>query len=183
MISISKQAILQIHQKRAAKAKRLLEDAANSKSRLDRMAKTRPELIYGGFYDAANQEYSEANILLGLVRRGSFIAPEDVGVSAVNYVLGLADVIGECRRMALDFLREGQIEKGEECLRLMDGVFIELMTLDETYMLVPGLRRKNDVARKIIEITRGDITQEVRRKTLEERLIELQETITKRKLK
>jgi predicted translin family RNA/ssDNA-binding protein len=41
------------------------------------------------------------------------------------------------------------------------------MTMDEAYMLVPGLRRKCDVARRIIETTRGDITQEVRRNSLE----------------
>jgi predicted translin family RNA/ssDNA-binding protein len=37
-------------------------------------------------------------------------------------------------------------------------------------MLVPGLRRKCDTARKIIEITRGDVTQEIRRSALEKYL-------------
>jgi predicted translin family RNA/ssDNA-binding protein len=49
----------------------------------------------------------------------------------------------------------------------MDEIYIELMAMDEAYMLVPGLRRKCDVARRIIESTRGDVTQEVRRKSLE----------------
>jgi translin len=52
----------------------------------------------------------------------------------------------------------------------MDEIFVELLALDETYMLVPGLRRKSDIARRIIEATRGDITQEVRRKSLEDYL-------------
>jgi predicted translin family RNA/ssDNA-binding protein len=52
-------------------------------------------------------------------------------------------------------------------LKTMDEIYIELMAMDEAYMLVPGLRRKCDVARRIIEATRGDITQEVRRKSLE----------------
>jgi translin len=52
----------------------------------------------------------------------------------------------------------------------MDEIYVELMALDEAYMLVPGLRRKSDVARRIIEATRGDITQEVRRKSLEDYL-------------
>jgi translin len=82
-------------------------------------------------------------------------------------VLGLADVIGELRRRALDALREGNVSKGEECLQLMDEIYIELMAMDESYMLVVGLRRKCDVARKIIEITRGDVTQEMRRSQLE----------------
>jgi predicted translin family RNA/ssDNA-binding protein len=37
-------------------------------------------------------------------------------------------------------------------------------------MLVPGLRHKSDIARRIIESTRGDITLEVRRKSLEDQL-------------
>jgi len=85
-------------------------------------------------------------------------------------VLGLADVVGEYRRLTLDALREGNVAKGEKCLKLMDEIYVELMGMDEAYMLVPGLRRKCDVARKIIEITRGDITQEVRRKSLEDHL-------------
>ncbi len=67
-------------------------------------------------------------------------------------------------------LREGDVAKGEKCLQTMDEIYVELEALDEAYMLVPGLRRKNDVARRIIESTRGDITQEVRRKSLEDYL-------------
>jgi translin len=97
-------------------------------------------------------------------------------VPLVDYVLGLADVIGECRRVVLDALREGDAEKGEEYLKTMDGIYVELMALDEAYMLVPGLRRKCDVARRIIETTRGDVTQEVRRKALEDYLKRLERT-------
>jgi predicted translin family RNA/ssDNA-binding protein len=44
------------------------------------------------------------------------------------------------------------------------------LALDEAYMLVPGLRHKSDTARRIIENTRGDVTLEVRRKSLEDYL-------------
>lgn len=93
--------------------------------------------------------------------------PNEINVPAVDYVLGLADVIGEYRRLVLDLLREGDAEKGEACLQTMDEIYMALMAMDEAYMLVPGLRRKCDVARRIIETTRGDITQELRRKALE----------------
>jgi predicted translin family RNA/ssDNA-binding protein len=56
----------------------------------------------------------------------------------------------------------------------MDEIYVELMAMDEAYMLVPGLRRKCDIARKIIETTRGDITQEVRRSELERQLKKLE---------
>jgi len=167
--SLSKQAILQIHQKKMQKAKKLIQEASEIIKKLQAISNTHPELIYGGSYSAAHQEYSEANILLNLIEKQEFVAPREINVSAADYVLGLADVIGEYRRLTLDYLREGNIEKGEECLQIMDEIFIELMALDET-LLVSGLRRKNDVARKIIEITRGDITQETRRNALEEHL-------------
>ena len=61
----------------------------------------------------------------------------------------------------------------------MDQIFIQLLALDEAYMLVPGLRHKSDTARRIIEATRGDITLEVRRKSLEDLLKEVCTTKTK----
>jgi translin len=121
-------------------------------------------------FSAALQEYSEANIFLKLVEEMRFVTPKEINVPSSDYVLGLADVIGECRRLALDALREGNLKKAEECLRTMDEIYTELLGLDESYMLVSGLRRKNDVARKIIEATRGDVTQEIRRSELEKQL-------------
>ena len=65
----------------------------------------------------------------------------------------------------------------------MDQVFIQLLALDEAYMLVPGLRHKSDIARRIIETTRGDITLEIRRKSLEDYLKQFEpaKRIAKRK--
>jgi translin len=168
--SFSKQSILLIHQKRKKEARKLINTAKELITKLNEASTTYPEIIYTGMFSAARQEYAEANIFLNLVEEGKFVTPEEVGVPSVDYVLGLADVIGEYRRLALDALREGDVKKGEECLRIMDEIYVELMAMDETYMLVSGLRRKCDVARKIIEITRGDITQETRRNMLEQHL-------------
>jgi translin len=165
--SLSKQAILLIHQKRLEEAKKLIENAKEAISRLQGLAKEYPQIIYSGMFSAALQEYSEANIFLRLIEESRFVTSREINVPSVDYVLGLADVVGEYRRLALDALREGDAEKGEKCLKTMDEIYIELMALDEAYMLVPGLRRKCDVARRIIESTRGDVTQEVRRKALE----------------
>jgi translin len=165
--STSKQAILFIHQRRFREARRLLEKAKEIISRLNALAKEHPDLVRSGLYDIALQEYAEANIFLTLIEEGRFITPVEVNVPSIDYVLGLADVVGEYRRLALDALRDGDAKKSEECLKVMDEIYTELMAMDEAYMLVPGLRRKCDVARKIIETTRGDVTHEVRRQSLE----------------
>jgi len=168
--SLSKQATLLMHQKRLEEAKGLIDKAKEIISKLQQDSTDYPEIIYSGLYNAALQEFAEASILLNLIEEAKFVTPQDISVPSVDYVLGLADVIGEYRRLALDALREGDIKKGEAHLKTMDDIYIELMAMDEAYMLVPGLRRKCDVARKIIETTRGDITQEVRRGQLEEYL-------------
>jgi Predicted RNA-binding protein of the translin family len=165
--SLSKQAILLIHQKRLKEAGKILEKAREIISRLKELAETHPDIVYSGLYNIALQEYAEAKIFRALVEEGRFVTPEEIDVPSVDYVLGLADVIGEYRRLALDALRDGDVKKSEECLRIMDEIYTELMAMDEAYMLVPGLRRKCDVVRKVIETTRGDVTHEARRQSLE----------------
>lgn len=165
--SLSKQSILLMHQKKYSKARKSIENAQEIVSKLQGLAKEYPDIIHVGMYSATLQEYAEANIFRGLIQESRFVTPEEINVPTVDYVLGLADVIGEYRRLVLDVLRQGDAEKGEKCLQTMDEIYIELMAMDEAYMFVPGLRRKCDVARRIIETTRGDITQEVRRKALE----------------
>jgi translin len=179
-IRFSKQAILSIHQKKIFEAKRLVGNAKNIITRLKIIAKDYPEIIFTGMYSAALQEYCEANILLGLIQEKQFITPRKLEVPYAEYILGLADVIGEYRRLSLDALREDLVERGEEYLIKMEEIYLELLAMDEAYMLVHGLRRKCDIARKIIESTRGDITQEIRRKSLEKSLIRV-EKVQKKK--
>jgi translin len=168
--SLSKRAILLVHQKKQEEAEKLVENAKGMILELQGLAEDYPDIIYGGMFSAALQEYAEANIFLALIKESRFVTPKEINVPPVDYALGLADVIGECRRAVLDALREGDAEKGEAYLKTMDEIYVELTALDEAYMLVPGLRRKCDVARRVIEATRGDVTQEVRRKALEDYL-------------
>ena len=178
---LSKQAIQLIHQRKLKGAKKLLEESSEIISKLNDASTSYPRIIYSGLFNAALQEYSEANILLRLIEEQRFVTPEEINVPSVDYVLGLADVIGEYRRLALDALREGDLKKGEVCLQIMDEIYTELMAMDEAYMLVPGLRRKCDVDRRIIEATRGDITQEMRRSSLEQSLRRLEKSVKKKR--
>jgi len=179
--SLSKQAILLIHQKRLREAEKLIGRARKNISRVKDMSVSHPSIVYCGLYSEALQEYSEASIFLKLVQESRFVTPKEIDAPSDDYVLGLADVIGECRRAVLDALREGDTKKGEKYLQTMDQIYIELMAMDESYMLVPGLRRKCDVARKLIEITRGDMTQEIRRNELEKHLRRFEKYATSKK--
>ncbi|MDR2203382.1 MAG: hypothetical protein LBE76_03610 [Nitrososphaerota archaeon] len=181
--SLSKQAILLIHQKKHANAEKMVKAATEKITKLQKLAKQYPDIIYCGMFSDALQEYAEANIFLTLIKENRLVTPKEIKVPSIEYTLGLSDIVGEYRRLSLDTLREGDVENGEKYLKKMDEIFIELLALDEAYMLVPGLRRKTDIARKIIETTRGDITQEVRRKALEDYLKHFEQTQIKLKPK
>ncbi len=176
-IGLSKQAILSIHQKRPSKAEQLIKKAGDVISELERDSDTYPEIVYCSMFSAARQEYAEANIFLKLTQDSRLITPAEINTPPIDYILGLADVVGEYRRLALDSLRQGDLEKGEGSLQVMDEIYTELMSLEEAYLLVPGLRRKCDILRRVIEATRGDITQEARRDSLEKSLKLLETTI------
>ncbi len=178
---LSKQAILFTHQRRLNDAGKLLREADKLLGELREVAELHPDLVYTGIVAGANQEYSEARILLSLVKENRFIAPEKLKVPVVDYVLGLADVIGELRRQALDSLRAGDLKRAEHHLEVMEQIYVELLSMNEAYMLVHGLRRKCDVARRIIEATRGDITLEARRDSLEQSIGKLEKILGRKR--
>lgn len=178
---LSKQAILFTHQQRFDDARKLLEEACGLFTKLREVSRDHPDLVYTGLVSAAFQEYVEAHTFLKLILENRFVGPEELRVPVVSYVLGLADVIGELRRRSLDSLRKGDVELAEECLRWMEHIYVELTAMEDAYLLVPGLRRKCDIARRIIETTRGDVTIETRRSSLERSIKELEKVVERKR--
>ena len=178
---LSKQAILFTHQERFDDAKKLLKDAGELFAKINGVSESHPDVVNTGMVDAAYQEYAEANTFLALVRQKRFPDPRKLDVPSVSYVLGLADVIGELRRRSLDLLRKGEVGGAEKCLQIMEGIYVEMTAMDDAYLLIPGLRRKCDVARHLIETTRGEVAVETRRKSLETAIRRLEDTIERKR--
>jgi translin len=104
----------------------------------------------------ALQEGVEA-ILLGAVVAGSPIpGPAELGVDPEPYLLGLGDLIGEIRRLALESLGRGDLDTAEQRLRLMEELTADLLRFDTTRAIVQ-LKPKQDQARALVERTRGDV--------------------------
>ena len=59
----------------------------------------------------------------------------------------------------------------------MEEIYLDLASVDELFIRIPGLRRKCDVARRVIEATRGDLTIELRRNALERLIRRLEEVM------
>jgi len=174
---LSKRAIFLVHRNQLDEAEKTLREAEGLLGKLDGLSKGFPDLLYMGSVDSAFQEYTEALVFVALVREGRFPGLDEIDVPPVSYVLGLADVIGESRRRALDSLKNGETEKAEECLDFMETIYAELTNLDNIQILVRGLRRKCDIGRRVIEATRGDITIDARRSLLENSIKKLTKTL------
>ena len=134
-----------------------------------------PDLYHAGYTQDALKEYAEANITCALIRHQPLPAPDELGVLPATYLNGLAEVIGELRRRCLDILRHGYSDEVEHLLGHMDDIFSVLVTMDFPDAITNGLRRQTDVARSIIERTRGDITFSLRGEHLERSLLRLSE--------
>lgn len=178
---LSKQAIQITHKERFNDATVLLNEAKDLFSKLREISKKYPHFFYSGSVGAAFEEHAEAHILLTLIQEDRFIGPREINVPIIPYLLSLGDVIGELRRRVLDLIRRGDLKASEKCLEIMENIYFELIALDDAYVIVNGLRRKCDVARRLIELTRGDITIEVRKNALEHSISNLEKKIEKTK--
>lgn len=127
-----------------------------------------PDLFFAGYTQDALKEYVEANVTCALIRNEALLSPEDLGVEPATYLNGLAEVVGELRRRSLDILRHGYSPEVERLLGIMDEIYSVMVTMDYPDAITNGLRRQTDLARGIIEKTRGDITFSLRGEHLEQ---------------
>lgn len=132
-----------------------------------------PDLYYSGYTQDALKEYVEANVTCGLIRGQALIGPDELKVEYNTYLNGLAEVIGELRRRCLDILRHGYSTEAERLITAMDDIYAVLVTMDYPDAITNGLRRQTDIARNIIEKTRGDITFSLREEHLERAIRQL----------
>lgn len=114
--------------------------------------------VFFKYLKTPEQEYVEAIVFYSIISKTNIPTPFDLKIHPLNYVLGLADVIGELRRYALDNIRNFQVEDLNEILENMDEIYTYLFTIDYPSGVTQDLRHKVDVARSIIEKTRGDIS-------------------------
>jgi translin len=167
---LSKQGILLAHTAQVERARGNLAEARRLLTESQPYVEEFREL---GFYEeveASLEEYAEAGIFLSLLSEGGFPEPEELGVTLFSYLLGLGDVPGELKREALDALRRGDLALAERHLERMEEIYVHLVGVEETSLLLKGLRRKMDIARGVIESTRGEVTQEAGRRRLAEEL-------------
>lgn len=161
-------AIRAVHRDEADTMSEQLQEARQLADALRSSLASHPDLYYAGYTQDALKEFVEANVTCALIRNQPLQTPEELLVEPATYLNGLAEVVGELRRRTLDILRHGYSEEAERLLGYMDEIYSILVTMDYPDAITNGLRRQTDLARGIIEKTRGDITFSLRGGHLEQ---------------
>ena len=151
-----RKAIQCLHQDLLNDAEGHINKAYAELTNLYSMIEAHSDLHHAGFVENAAQEVVEAKCLLNIMQGEELPDPDELKTTYNAYLLGLCDVVGELRRSALDFIRNGDDKTANEYLDMMEKIYDAIIRFDYPSALVP-IRRKQDIARSLIEKTRGEL--------------------------
>lgn len=161
---ISTKAIREIHKENYSMAEALIKEAKDKVFELH----AADECEFS-FLQEALQEYGEAVLVYAFLKKRQIPTPAELGITSEPYVLGLADSVGELRRYILDAMRRNNFKDVEYFLDLMDEIYHDIMAFDYPSAIIP-IRRKQDIARMLLEKTRGEVTIALKQTELEKKL-------------
>jgi translin len=170
VIKLCGNSIKSMHRGEFEKADSCLEKAKEAFQSLSCVQSLHSDIFYGGFIQSAQKEYAEARCYQAIVLSKPIPSMEELQIDLAPYLNGLGEAIGELRRYIMDHLRQGDFTRIEEFLKIMDEIYFVLNAVDYPDALTLGLRRTCDIARSLVEKTRGDLTNALQQKRLEEAL-------------
>ncbi len=171
-IKFAGQSIESFHRNKLEEAKNKLEEAKNTLRQINNLL-TEDQSAYNiGIVGVAMQEYVEAQLFFEVIEGKDLSSAEELDVTDPAYLLGIADLIGELRRYALEQLVEGNVTKAKHFYHLMKELYGTFLQIDYGKNLVSDLRRKKDTARVLVERTLSDLFVAQQSKKLEEKLQE-----------
>jgi translin len=158
-IRCSANAIRAIHRQEFHRAVELMDESAAAIREGLGAVEEHLDVRFAGYLQDAQKEYAEARLTEVVVHGGGnpVPTPDALGVEDAPYLNGMAEAIGEARRRVLDLLRAGNVDEGDAVLAAMEDLYAVLVTMDYPDAITGNLRRSTDVARSLIEKTRGDL--------------------------
>ena len=166
-------AIVSMH---AHKKNESIENIGKAKKLLQQFKEMGKEDLQKYLY-VAEQEFVEAYCLFSIIENSVIPSMKSLEVSDISYVTGLLDCIGEIKRVIIDKIRlEGTVDINT-LFELMDKIYGIIYPLAVYDNLMPGLRKKLDVSRILIENVRAILTEENRRTIMIEKMHEFEKKI------
>jgi translin len=167
VIRSSANSIRAAHRGEVDRARQLVDEARRLLEKIDEVLSPYPEIFHAGFVHDCQKEFAEASLTFALLNNQELPSPDELHVLLPAYLNGLAEAVGEVRRHVLDLVRRDSLDGCESLLQRMDDIYTLLVTIDFPDAITGGLRRSTDVARSILEKTRGDLTVAMRQRDLQ----------------
>ncbi|HZH38573.1 MAG TPA: hypothetical protein VEX17_00725 [Bacillales bacterium] len=160
VISLCSKAIILLHGDKVKDSETLLNSASSSIKKL----KDYVICDLDRYLWPAEQEYVEAYVLKEIVERRSFLSGHDeLNVSLNAYVTGLLDCTGEIKRMIYDNLRKNDHGYSLSLFDIMQSIYNLVYPFSFYDNLIPGIRKKLDVSKRMMEDVRITMTEEYQR--------------------
>lgn len=176
VISASSRTIIYVHTGKMKEAEREL---AQAKSLLVSLKKSS-----GGsatrYIVSPEAEYVEASAVMALAMGKKIPSMKSIGASPEAYLLGLLDTVGELKRLVLDSIMQRKLAKAKRYFETMQELYSMCSPLAVYDHVVNGARRKIDVARMLVEDTRGLLAEEMGRDSVSSSMARLEKKLSRR---
>ncbi len=160
VISLCSKAIVLLHGEKTKESEKLLDGASSSIKKL----KDYVICDLDRYLWPAEQEYVEAFILKEIVERKPYLSGHgELNVSLNAYVTGLLDCTGEIKRMIYDNLRKNNHGFSLSLFEIMQSIYNLVYPFSFYDNLIPGIRKKLDVSKRMMEDVRITMTEEYQR--------------------
>mgnify|MGYP000103037856 CR=1 FL=1 len=156
-----------LHRGEFEEAKATLDELMKLVEEMRNKCEDFPEMLYAGFVLDSLAEYVEAKVFYCILTGENIPSIDEMRVPVQSLLLGLGDVIGELRRAIIIFLIKDDLEVARRLLDTMSELVDSLSKVHFPDALVPGLRRKCDIGRRLLDETMADYLRALERKRLE----------------
>jgi len=177
IISASSRSIINVHTGRMKEAEKEL---AGAKSQLRALKKSSDGSV-ARYLISPETEYVEATAVLALAKGKPIPSMASLEASPEAYLLGLLDTVGELKRLVLDSILQRRPARSKRYFEVMQDLYSICSPLAIYDHVVNGARRKIDVARMLVEDTRGLLAEEMGRESVSNSMARLEKRLDERK--
>jgi len=176
VISASSRAIIDVH---TGKMKDAEKELFRAKSLLTSLKKSSNGSV-SRYLVSPEAELVEASAVIALAKNKAIPSMESLGASPEAYLLGLLDAVGELKRLVLDSIMQRKLSAAKRYFGVMENLYSLCSPLAVYDHVVNGARRKIDVARMLVEDTRGLLAEEMGRESVSNSMARLEKKLSGR---
>ena len=173
VISCCSRAIIDVH---TAKMKGAESELSKARALLSSL-KNSSDSSVSRYLVSPEAEFVEATSVVALAKGKPVPSMESIGASPDAYLLGLLDTVGELKRLVLDSILQRKVSRAKKYFEVMEELYSLCSPLAVYDHVVNGARRKIDVARMLVEDTRGLLAEEMGREAVSTSMARLEKKL------